>query len=71
LPDGFADHLFAVTEKMPDYRPSMYHDFHERRPLELEAIYAVPLAAAAQAGCDMPRVRMLYQALAFIDTRNS
>ncbi len=71
LPEGFADHLFTVTEKMPDYRPSMYHDFQERRPLELEAIYAVPLAAAAQAGCDMPRVRMLYQALAFIDTRNS
>ena len=71
LPAGFAAHLFTVTEKMPDYRPSMYHDFQEQRPLELEAIYAVPLAAAAQAGCDMPRVRMLYQALAFIDARNS
>ncbi|HEX8592169.1 MAG TPA: putative 2-dehydropantoate 2-reductase [Pseudomonas sp.] len=71
MPEGFARHLFSVTEKMPDYRPSMYHDYQERRPLELDAIYAVPLAAALQAGCDMPRVRMLYQTLAFIDAGNS
>ncbi|WP_426142835.1 putative 2-dehydropantoate 2-reductase [Pseudomonas sp. DWP3-1-2] len=71
LPEGFARHLFAVTQTMPDYRPSMYHDYQQKRPMELEAIYAVPLAAALQSGCDMPRVRMLYQALAFIDAQNS
>jgi len=70
LPEGYAEHLFAVTEKMPDYRPSMYLDFLEKRPLELEAIYAKPLAAALNAGHEMPRIRALYQALAFIDTRN-
>jgi 2-dehydropantoate 2-reductase len=59
-----------MTEKMPDYRPSMYLDYLEQRPLELEAIYTRPLSAAMQAGCDMPQVRMLYQALAFLDARN-
>jgi 2-dehydropantoate 2-reductase len=70
LPEGYAEHLLKVTGHMPDYRPSMYHDFTEKRPLELDAIYARPLAAALAAGCDMPRVRALYHALAFIDRGN-
>lgn len=70
LPEGYAQHLFNITEKMPDYRPSMYHDFTEKRPLELEAIYARPLAAALAGGCDMPKIRALYQGLAFIDRAN-
>jgi 2-dehydropantoate 2-reductase len=67
LPEGYAEQLFKVTGHMPDYRPSMHHDFVEKRPLELEAIYAKPLAAALAAGCDMPKIRALYHALAFID----
>lgn len=67
LPAGYAEQLFKVTGHMPDYRPSMHHDFVEKRPLELEAIYAKPLAAALAAGCDMPKIRALYHALAFID----
>ncbi|WP_062382403.1 putative 2-dehydropantoate 2-reductase [Pseudomonas abietaniphila] len=70
LPDGYAEQLFKVTGHMPDYRPSMHHDFVEKRPLELEAIYAKPLAAALAAGCDMPKIRALYHALAFIDRRH-
>ncbi|MFJ4143773.1 putative 2-dehydropantoate 2-reductase [Pseudomonas sp. NPDC089734] len=66
LPPDYPRQLFETTEKMPDYKPSMHHDFVNGRPLELEAIYARPLAAALAAGCDMPRVRALYQALAFI-----
>ena len=71
LPAGYADHLFMVTEKMPDYWPSMYHDFLHKRPLELAAIYARPLAAAKAAGCEMPRIEALYRSLSFIDRRNS
>lgn len=67
LPDGYAQKLLAVTERMPDYLPSMYHDFRHKRPLELQAIYAAPLAAAAAAGCELPKMRMLYQALRFFD----
>ncbi|MNU11325.1 2-dehydropantoate 2-reductase [compost metagenome] len=55
---------------MPDYLPSMYHDFVQKRPLELGAIYEAPLAAAAAVGFEMPRIRALYQALRFIDARN-
>ncbi|WP_017901877.1 putative 2-dehydropantoate 2-reductase [Pseudomonas asplenii] len=70
LPAGYAEHLFKLTERMPDYWPSMYHDFIHRRALELEAIYARPLAAALEAGCELPKIRALYQALGFIDGHN-
>ncbi|SDS64294.1 2-dehydropantoate 2-reductase [Pseudomonas sp. Z003-0.4C(8344-21)] len=70
VPPGYADYLFMMTEKMPDYWPSMYHDFLHKRPLELEAIYARPLAAAKAAGCELPRIESLYRTLGFIDRRN-
>lgn len=69
LPTGFAGKLLAATERMPDYLPSMYHDFALQRPLELHAIYAAPLAAAAKVGCAMPRTEMLYQALRYLEQR--
>lgn len=70
MPPGYAGFLFTMTEKMPDYWPSMYHDFLHKRPLELEAIYARPLAVAKAAGCDLPRIEALYRNLSFIDRRN-
>ncbi|POA36530.1 putative 2-dehydropantoate 2-reductase [Pseudomonas sp. GW456-12-1-14-TSB6] len=70
MPPGYAEYLFMMTEKMPDYWPSMYHDFLHKRPLELEAIYASPLAAAKAAGCELPRIESLYRTLSFIDRRN-
>ncbi|MGH8462640.1 MAG: 2-dehydropantoate 2-reductase, partial [Pseudomonas sp.] len=70
VPQGYAEQLFAGTEKMPDYWPSMYYDFAHNRPLELEGIYAEPLARARAAGCSLPRIEALYQALTFIDRRN-
>jgi len=70
LPEGYAEHLFRITEKMPDYWPSMYHDHAQQRPLELQAIYHEPLKQARAAGCNLPRMHMLYQSLAFIDRAN-
>ena len=67
---GYAAQMFNMTERLTDYWPSMYHDHLHQRPLELAAIYARPLAAAQAAGCEMPRVQALYQALGFIDRRN-
>lgn len=67
---GYAEYLFAMTEKMPDYWPSMYHDYSHKRALELDAIYRRPLAAAKAAGCGLPKIEALYQALVFIDQRN-
>jgi 2-dehydropantoate 2-reductase len=48
----------------------MYHDFTRQRPMELRAIYSAPLAAAEKAGCDMPRTRVLYQSLRFLEQHN-
>ena len=67
LPEGYPEKLLATTDRMPDYLPSMYHDFQHKRPLELQAIYAAPLVAAAAAGCELPKMRMLHQALRFLD----
>ena len=67
LPEGYPEKLLATTDRMPDYLPSMYHDFQHKRPLELQAIYAAPLAAAAATGCELPKMRMLHQALRFLD----
>ncbi len=65
LPDNIVAAMLKNTERMPDYHPSMYHDFAHGRELELQAIYRAPLAAASAAGCAMPRVQMLLQALEF------
>ncbi|WP_339476501.1 MULTISPECIES: putative 2-dehydropantoate 2-reductase [unclassified Pseudomonas] len=67
---GYAEYLFTMTEKMPDYWPSMYHDYSHKRALELDAIYSRPLAAAKAAGCELPKIEALYQALAFMDRYN-
>ena len=69
MPDSYADKLLAATQRMPDYLPSMYHDFAQGRVAELHAIYEAPLAAADAVGFDMPKVRALYQALRFIQAR--
>lgn len=67
---GYAEQMLRMTESLTDYWPSMYHDFLHKRPLELAAIYARPLAAARAAGCQLPRMQMLYEALSFIDRHN-
>jgi 2-dehydropantoate 2-reductase len=53
-----ADEL-AKTLAMPSYAPSMQLDAEAGRPLELEAIYRVPLARAASHGVAMPETRRL------------
>lgn len=70
IPASYAEQMFAMTETMEDYLPSMYHDYMHKRPLELAAIYARPLSAAKAAGCELPRMQALHQALSFIDRHN-
>ncbi|MFK5926116.1 MAG: putative 2-dehydropantoate 2-reductase [Desulfuromusa sp.] len=60
----FSQQLMAFTENMDHYQPSMMIDRAEGRPLELEAIYAIPLQQAKDAGVNMSRVEMLYTLLA-------
>ncbi|MCQ4295262.1 putative 2-dehydropantoate 2-reductase [Pseudomonas stutzeri] len=69
LPEDFPEKLLMGTARMPDYLPSMYHDRFQRRPMELEAIYAAPLAAAAEVGVQMPRTQTLCHLLRFMERR--
>jgi len=57
--DSFIARMLELTEPMGDYHPSMMLDRLEGRPLELEAIYGIPLRMAAEKGVEMVRVRML------------
>ncbi len=66
LPEALVDRMMMATDHMPNYLPSMYHDHAHGRPMELDAIYAAPLAAATNAGFAMPKTEALYQALRFI-----
>jgi 2-dehydropantoate 2-reductase len=55
--------LASTARHTSDYRPSMMLDRLEGRPLELEAIYRIPLRYAAQRGVAMVRVGMLHALL--------
>jgi 2-dehydropantoate 2-reductase len=59
----FIARMLELTEPMGDYHPSMMLDRLEGRPLELEAIYGIPLRMAAEKGVEMVRVRMLHALL--------
>jgi len=60
----YGEEMLATTARHTgDYRPSMMVDRLEGRPLELEAIYRIPLRYAAQQGAAMVRVGMLHALL--------
>ncbi|BCR06972.1 2-dehydropantoate 2-reductase [Desulfuromonas versatilis] len=64
VPAEFVERMLSFTDGMDHYRPSMMIDRLEGRPLELEAIYGIPLQQAAARGVEMVRVRMLHALLA-------
>ncbi len=70
IEDGFPAHLLALTERMRPYRTSMMLDAQRHRPMEVESIVGAPLAAAREAGIELPRTAALYAVLKFIDARN-
>ena len=61
--EPFIDKMIAASETMDGYRPSMMIDRLEGRPLELDSIYARPLARAIEKGVRTPSTRMLYTLL--------
>lgn len=71
IPDAYAQQMIDGTLRMKPYFPSMYHDFEARRPLELEAMYFVPVERARQAGKPMPTVQALALQLAFLAERRA
>ncbi len=64
----FIETMLKHTDQMVAYKPSMMLDHEANRPLEVEAIYETPLAAAAAGGCALPKIRMLAQQLRFLQT---
>jgi 2-dehydropantoate 2-reductase len=67
IPESFVQEMLEATMKMKPYHPSMKLDYDAGRPLEVEAIFGVPLTMARQAGLDVPYLKMLYQQLKFLD----
>jgi 2-dehydropantoate 2-reductase len=60
---GLIERMLQVTAGMGAYRPSMMVDRQQSSPLELTAIYGIPLERAAKTATSMPRVAMLYALL--------
>ncbi len=69
IDEGFVDEMLTTTEAMTPYAPSMKLDFDAGRPLELDAIYATPVAVAAAAGFAMVRTEALHRQLRFLEAR--
>ncbi len=61
--DSFILRMLEISDAMTGYQPSMMIDRIEGRPLELDAIYAIPLQRAAEAEAAMPQVDMLHRLL--------
>jgi 2-dehydropantoate 2-reductase len=70
IPDNYLDHQFVRTSKMGQYRPSSLVDFQEGRAVEVEPIWGEPCRRGQQAGEPMPRLEMLYELLASLDSEN-
>ncbi|OEU75282.1 MAG: 2-dehydropantoate 2-reductase [Desulfuromonadales bacterium C00003107] len=66
--DAFISKMISATETMDGYQPSMMIDRLEGHPLELEAIYGVPLTRAAARGVEMVRVGKLHALLKLGET---
>ncbi len=60
---GFIKRMLDTTAGMGAYRPSMMIDRQQASPLELNAIYRIPLQRAVAAGTSMTRVTMLHALL--------
>lgn len=67
LPESLTEKLLISTQRMPAYLPSMYHDWLQKRPMELDSLYGEALRQAAEAGFSMPRTEALLQMLQFIE----
>jgi len=61
--DPFTRAMIEATDAMDHYRPSMMIDRQEGRPLELEAIYGIPIKLGKEKGVSLPRVEMLHALL--------
>lgn len=68
IPVFLAENLVSSSETLGPYKPSMLIDRIEGRPLELEAIFGIPLTVARREGIQMPRVETLFALLQLTKT---
>jgi 2-dehydropantoate 2-reductase len=59
IPEKFADVMLEFSDGMGTYKPSMQIDREERRGLEIQAIFRMPLKYGSRQGVAMPRTEML------------
>ena len=57
------EQYFQRTEQMGPYRPSSMIDYLDGKPVELEAIWGIPLSRARTLGVSVPRLEVLYALL--------
>ena len=69
LDAAFADKMMQMTDAMVPYSPSMKLDFDNHRQMEIPYLYTRPIAEAAKAGFDMPKLAMLEAELRFIQSQ--
>lgn len=77
IENAFCDKMITDTRKMTPYKTSMYLDYENGRPLELDTMYATPLLRGAPKNWNQltphpiaPRIQMLAQTLQFLSKRN-
>ncbi|MRR55309.1 MAG: putative 2-dehydropantoate 2-reductase [Deltaproteobacteria bacterium] len=63
VPLSLAEKMVASSKRLGHYKPSMLIDRLEAHPLELDAIFGVPLRRAYEKGVQMPRVQQLFALL--------
>ena len=69
LPPGLGEHQRNRTRVMGAYRASTLIDFERGLPLELDALFRLPLGRAQAAGVKTPRLAALCELLAQLDDR--
>lgn len=62
--------MFAQTETMGDYQPSMVIDYVLGRPMEVDAILGAPVARAEALGIHVPSITALHAVVTAAELRN-
>lgn len=69
-PAAMTERMFAQTETMGAYRPSMLIDYLQRQPMETEAILGAPVRRARELGVPVPTVSAIYAMVQAAGLRN-
>lgn len=70
IPLEYFENMLTVTKTLTGYKTSMAYDFEQKKPLEIEYLYAKPLAAAKAKNLKCPLLEGLYKKLKDLDVNN-